>query len=91
MFALGFAGLVGRSERATREGVTRRDSVALTGEDGYTVATQGFYEADFVNTRRVINYSLFSGWVYSKLDDKVSVAGPELFLVRLTDRSLSFF
>jgi len=54
--------------------------------------TQGFfYEADFVNTRRVINYSLFSGWVYSKLDDKVSVAGPELFLVRLTDRSLSFF
>ena len=54
--------------------------------------TQGFfYEADFVNTRRVINYSLFSGWVYSKLDDKVSVAGPERFLVRLTDRSLSFF
>ena len=41
MLALGFAGLVGRSERATREGVTRRDSVALTGEDGYTVATQG--------------------------------------------------
>jgi len=54
--------------------------------------TQGFfYEADFVNTRRVINYSLVSGWVYSKLDDKVSVAGPERFLVRLTDRSLSFF
>ena len=53
--------------------------------------TQGFYEADFVNTRRVISYSLFSGWVYSRLDDKVSVAGPELFPVRLADRKLVVF
>jgi hypothetical protein len=71
--------------------VTRLDSVALTGQGGQQPLTQGFYEADFVNTRRVISYSLFSGWVYSRLDDKVSVAGPELFPVRLADRKLVVF
>jgi hypothetical protein len=39
--ALGFVGLVGRSEGATREGVARHESVALTGQDKYTIGYPG--------------------------------------------------